>query len=319
MAPIDLADIRFIGQDLARPECVLTKANGDIFASDKRGGILWIKPSGEQTLIGGAPTLPNGPILPNGIALLRDGSFLVSSLNDQGGVWRITRDSRTESYVTEIDGVPLGPVNFVWLDAEERVWMCISTIRKGENVYNKDIRDGFIAVKDSRGTRVVADDLCFTNECRIDPSGQWLYVNETFGQRVTRFRVGANGDLGERGTLTEFGAGTFPDGMAIDAEGAIWVVGVIANRLIRVTPDGKQSLIIDDPDPRIDEFNALHLENRLNRPMLVATRGKTLRNISSIAFGGPDLKTAYFGCLGGDALATVQLPVAGLKPVHWTW
>jgi sugar lactone lactonase YvrE len=310
---ISIADIGFVGTGLVRPECVLATRAGDLYASDKRGGVLWIKPSGEQALMGGAP------ITPNGVAMLRDRSFLVSNLADNGGVWRVTRDGAAVPYVSEIDGVALGPVNFVWLDQLERVWMSVSTIRKGENVYNRDIRDGFIALKDSRGTRIVADDLCFTNECRIDPTGRFLYVNETFGQRVTRFRLSQAGDLTDRATLTEFGPGMFPDGMAVDAEGALWVVGVIANRLIRVTPDGGQTVNFDDPDPRLAELDALHRENRLTRPMLSATSGKVLRNISSIAFGGPDLKTAYLGCLGGDAIATFRSPVAGLPPVHWGW
>ena len=310
---IDLAAISFVGTGLVRPECVLATRAGDLYASDKRGGVMWINASGEKTLFGGAA------ITPNGVAMLRDRSFLVSNLADNGGVWRVRRDGVVEPFVTEIDDVPLGPVNFVWLDHIERVWMCISTVRKGEAVYNRDIRDGFIALKDERGTRIVADDLCFTNECRIDPTGTYLYVNETFGQRVTRFRISDTGALSERATVTEFGPGTFPDGMALDAEGALWVVGVIANRLIRVTPDGKQTLVIDDPDRRLDEFDALHRENRLTRPMLSATRGTVLQNISSIAFGGPDMRTAYLGCLNGDRIATFRAPVAGFPPVHWDW
>ena len=311
--PIDIADLRFVGSDLARPECVLATRAGDLYCSDRRGGVTRIAPDGAQTLFGDAP------ITPNGVAMLRDRSFLVSNLADSGGVWRVTRKGTVEPFVTEIDGVALGPVNFVWLDDRERVWLCVSTTRKGEAVYNKDIRDGFVAVKDSRGTRVVAQDLCFTNECRIDPSGRYLYVNETFGQRVTRFRVSDMADLTDRATLTEFGPGMFPDGMAIDSEGALWVVGVIANRLIRVMFGGKQTVMLDDPDPRLMEFDALHRANKLTRPMLSATRGKVLGNISSIAFGGADLKIAYLGCLNGDRLATFRSPVAGLPPVHWDW
>jgi hypothetical protein len=44
-----------------------------------------------------------------------------------------------------------------------------------------------------------------------------------------------------------------------------------------------------------------------------------LKNISSIAFGGPDLRTAYLGCLLGDALATFRSPVAGAPPAHWNY
>ena len=43
-----------------------------------------------------------------------------------------------------------------------------------------------------------------------------------------------------------------------------------------------------------------------------------LRNISSIAFAGADRRTAVLGCLLGDRLATVRLPVAGVAPMHWS-
>ena len=50
--------------------------------------------------------------------------------------------------------------------------------------------DGSIGLADARGARIVADGLAFTNECHLSPGGDWLYVNETYGPRLTRFRVG---------------------------------------------------------------------------------------------------------------------------------
>ena len=44
---------------------------------------------------------------------------------------------------------------------------------------------------------------------------------------------------------------------------------------------------------------------------------RTLRNIASVTFGGPDLKTGYLGSLFGDSLFTFQSPVAGAVPPHW--
>jgi hypothetical protein len=44
---------------------------------------------------------------------------------------------------------------------------------------------------------------------------------------------------------------------------------------------------------------------------------RSLRNISSIAFAGTDRRTAVLGCLLGDRLATLRLPVAGVAPTHW--
>ncbi len=52
-------------------------------------------------------------------------------------------------------------------------------------------------------------------------------------------------------------------------------------------------------------------------PYLDAIRSRRLKNLSSLAFGGPDLRTAYLGCLLGDSLATFRAPVAGLPPSHW--
>ena len=50
------------------------------------------------------------------------------------------------------------------------------------------------------------------------------------------------------------------------------------------------------------------------RPNGIALR---LKNISSLAFGGPDLRTAYLGCLLGDSLMSFRSPVAGQPPTHW--
>jgi hypothetical protein len=48
-------------------------------------------------------------------------------------------------------------------------------------------------------------------------------------------------------------------------------------------------------------------------------KSKQLRNISSLAFGGPDLRTGYLGCLLGESVATLRMPVAGHPPIHWNY
>ena len=44
---------------------------------------------------------------------------------------------------------------------------------------------------------------------------------------------------------------------------------------------------------------------------------RRLRNISSLAFGGPDRRTGHLGSLAGESLARLAMPVAGYKPAHW--
>jgi hypothetical protein len=57
----------------------------------------------------------------------------------------------------------------------------------------------------------------------------------------------------------------------------------------------------------------------MGRPHLDQVVSRRLRNISSLAFGGADLRTGYLGCLLGDSIATFRSPVAGFPPAHWTW
>lgn len=49
-----------------------------------------------------------------------------------------------------------------------------------------------------------------------------------------------------------------------------------------------------------------------------AAADRKLENISSLAFGGPDLKTVHLGCLSGESLDTFQSAIAELPPCHWT-
>src|ERR1700722_9523555 len=75
---VDPTTIRTIGRDLSRPECVLAEPDGSIWTADGRGGVMHIRPDGNQQLItsvvdgnsGGGPnpgrglvdgSLPNGP------------------------------------------------------------------------------------------------------------------------------------------------------------------------------------------------------------------------------------------------------------------
>ena len=304
-----------IGRDLARPECVLACASGRLYASDKRGGIAVIEPNGAQRRIGDAPAL-----VPNGIALGRDGSFLVANMGADGGVWRIDRDGQARPWLTEVDGVPLPKVNFVAVDARDRAWVCVSSRDTGD-AYPLHDPTGFIALVEGGRARIVADGLHYTNECRIDADGRWMYVNETFGRRTSRFALRDDGELSDRAVVAEFtGDGDFPDGLALDAEGGLWVVCVGSNRIYRVTPGGEVDAVIDDGVAETTRaLEHAFRSGSLTRPMLSSAVGRRLHNATSIAFAGADLRTAVLGCLKGGSLATFRAPVAGLAPVHWHW
>jgi len=278
---------------------------------------MHIAMGGAQELIG------SGNLIPNGFAMLRDRSFLVVNNSADGGIWRISGKSssaQTEPFLMEVDGRQLVGVNFVLLDNLERLWITITSFLAFSGPIDRRSRDGYIVVVEKGDARVVADGLCWTNECRLHPDGQTLYVIETFGRRLLTYHVGKNGDLSNKKTLVEFEDGDFPDGLTFDTEGAVWVTSVFSNRLIRLTPDLQRQLLIEDADESLAEFETAFQDNVLDRSILHKSKGgNRLWNISSVAFGGPDLRTVYLGCLGGKTIQTFQSPVSGVAPSHWNW
>jgi sugar lactone lactonase YvrE len=320
LPPFSLSDVIRVGAGLVRPECVLATAAGDLYCADWRGGVAHLRPDGSQRLYAGR--LPDGGELrPNGIALLADGSFLLAQLGaEHGGVYRLGRDGHVEPWLLEVAGHPLPPTNFVMQDFAGRTWVTVSTRRVPRSLgYRREGGDGFIVCVQPDGRAViVAEGLGYPNEVAIHPDGHWLYVNETFGRRLSRFALRADGSLGSKQVVAEFGPGTFPDGLAFDEEGHAWVVSIVSNRLIRVAPDGAQTLWLENADcAHVAWVEAAFEAGRMERAHLDANPSRGLRNISSIAFSGADRRTAVLGCLLGEQLTTLRLPVAGVAPPHW--
>ena len=317
-----LADVRFIGQDLHRPECVLATRRGTLYVSD-REGYATIVPDGTVTRV----RARNAPehFLPNGIALLRDGSVLIADLGLGGGVWRLRPDGELTPWLLEVDGMRLHPTNFVGQDQAGRIWVTVSTrLVPREQAMFRGYGDGYIILVDERGARIVADGIGFTNEAIPDPAGHFLYVNETQGRRISRLpilRDGPAGDrLGARETVCEFEEGIWPDGMAHDAEGGVWVVSVVSNRVLRIdTATGRGELFLEDADTAnvAQAEAAWRSGDPMPRALLDIGGKRTLGNASSLGFGGPDLRTLYIGTLMGTRVGMVDAPVRGAEPVQW--
>lgn len=314
---IDPESLTFTGSGLRRPECVLTTARGNIYTADWRGGVSCIRQDGSVEIIVAGNS--DVDLKPNGIALCRDGSFLLANIGEAGGLYRLLRDGKLTAELNDVDGIQLPPSNYVMIDSMDRTWLTVSTRRRPRaRGYRPDVADGFIVLLDAGGAKIVADDLGYTNEVQLDASGNWLYVNETFARKLSRYRVQADGTLRDKETVAEFGVGTYPDGLTFDAEGGIWITSIISNRVIRISPNGDQRVVLEDADPaHVMMVEKAFQTGNMDRPHLDIIKSRFLRNISSLAFGGPDLRTVYLGCLLGDSLATFRSPVAGRPPVHW--
>jgi sugar lactone lactonase YvrE len=315
---IRLDSLTFLGDGLQRPECVLATASGDLFVSDQRGVVMIGKDGSTRPIVAKDP--PPG-FMPNGMALLPDRAFLVANLGPTGGVYHLSQSGVLTPHLLEVDGKPLPPTNFVGIDGHGRTWITVSTRRIPRTLAARPgSGDGFIVLLDSSGARIVADGIGYTNEAILDASGEWLYVNETYGRCLSRYRVRGDSSLGPKEVVCAFGPGVFPDGLAHDAEGFVWIVSVVSNRIIRVNPaDGTAETILDDSDPaEMTAMEAGYQAGTLDSEARSAMGARrTLANVASIGFGGSDLHSVYLGSLAGRRIASFRSPVAGMRPPHW--
>lgn len=318
---VDIAEVKRLGNGLVRPESVLTHRSGLLFCSDWQGagGVAVILPDGRVRRIAIAD--PGLALRPNGIALEDGGSFVLAHLGaETGGAYRLFPDGSVETLIEDVEGQALPPANFPLRDARGRLWLTVST-RKTPRAddYRAGASSGFIVMQDASGARIVADGLGYTNEMAFSADGRSLFVNETFARRLSRFEVSADGSLTGRQTLWRFGPGDYPDGLVLDAAGGLWVTSIVSNRVIRIEPDGSGSqVILEDSDAQhLAWTEAAYRSDTMGRPHLDGQPAAVLRNISSLAFGGPDLGQAYLGCLLGDSVFQFDTQVRGLKPLHY--
>lgn len=293
-------DLERVGVDLHRPECVLAHHSGDVFVSDWRGGVTRIGADGTQnTWLAQAAGIE---LRPNGIALTPDGSFLLANLGDSGGVWRLRRNGAIAPFLTEVEGLTLPPANFVVVDRHQRTWISVSTRQVPRQLaWRPNVADGFIVLVDGGGARIVADGLHYTNEIRLDPTGSWLYVVETFGRRLTRFRVRSDGSLRERQTVVTLGPGCFPDGFAFGPRGAIWITSLVSNRLLRFESGSARTFLEDANAEYVDAVERAFAAGRMGAEHLGPIPGTTLQQLTSVALmnGG---RWAYLGSLHARCL-----------------
>jgi sugar lactone lactonase YvrE len=334
---VDRAAIRTVGHDLQRPECILAERDGTLWAADARGGVMRIAPDGTQQFVGqrvddrfataAADTADafeakfTQGTLPNGLAFAADGSLLIANFGTDC-LELMTRDGRTRTLYDRIDGQPIGKVNFVLRDSRNRLWLTVSTrVNPWTKAASTRVRDGYVAVVDEHGLRVVADGFHFTNEVRLDAAEQWLYVVETTGPHVTRLRLDERADgvrLVDREVFGPSHLGGYPDGIAFDAHGNLWCTLVMVDKLVALTPQGDLRVLLDDGDPAASRNLLAKMDaGEVTADDMARARGTVAPWMASITFGGPDLRTVYVGSLLGTTIPTFRSPVPGLPMVHW--
>jgi sugar lactone lactonase YvrE len=95
-----------------------------------------------------------------------------------------------------------------------------------------------VLVTPGGAARVVDADLAGPNGTVITPDGRTLIVAESMANRLTAFDVAPDGSLGGKRIWAEI-EGLSPDGICLDADGAVWVASPMLGEVLRVREGGR--------------------------------------------------------------------------------
>jgi sugar lactone lactonase YvrE len=167
------------------------------------------------------------------IDFLPDGRLLVVDSARR----RVLRRESGGSMVVHADLAPLAdkPWNDIVVDAAGNAY--VNTM--GFECPGGEPAPGSVAlVTPSGSVRLVAGDLAFPNGMAITPDGATLIVAESYGNRLTAYDIGPDGDLTGRRTWAVTGD-DHPDGICVDADGAVWYADVGNRRCVRIREGGE--------------------------------------------------------------------------------
>jgi len=166
--------------------------------------------------------------------------------------------------------------------------------------------------------RIVADDVHFSNECKLDANEEYLYVVQTCGRNIARYKIGSDGSLSNKEIYGPSDHGRLIDGIAFDAYGNLWGTHVMNDGIFAIKPDGDLHIIFDDSSPEeVKKLDDAFQAEQVDADLLLSMGGEIATWCASVTFGGPDLKTVYVGSLRATNIPYFTSPVAGLPMVHW--
>ncbi|MGW4135093.1 SMP-30/gluconolactonase/LRE family protein [Amycolatopsis japonica] len=182
------------------------------------GEILAVTPGGESEVVANVPSA-----MPLTFDWLPDGRLLIA---DGPNARLLNADL---SRYTDLSGIA-ALWNEVAVDGRGNAFV------NGTNDFQSP---GVIAVVTPDGeVRQVADGILFGNGMVVTPDGGTLIVAESYGNRLTAFDIAEDGSLSGRRVWAELG-GDHPDGICLDAEGAVWYADVASKHCVRVREGGE--------------------------------------------------------------------------------
>lgn len=183
---------------------------------------------------GGTEVVAEVPGQPSGLGWRPDGTMLVVSMTDRRLL--AVRDGTTDE-VADLSELAPFHCNDMVVDAHGNAYVG----NFGFDLHDPDADQRtttLVLVTPEGDARVVADELFFPNGCVITPDGRTLVVGESFTGHLTAFTIAEDGSLHDRREWARV-RGAVPDGICLDAEGAIWLASPISHQVLRVAEGGE--------------------------------------------------------------------------------
>jgi sugar lactone lactonase YvrE len=200
-------------------------------------GRLWVSDWGANEVIavdpaGGSAVVAQVSSFPMCIDHLPDGRLLIVSSADR----RLLRQELDGSLSAHAELAPLDehPWNDIVVDGRGNAY--VNNI--GFDFPGGEFAPGIVALVTPDGVvRRVAEGLAFPNGMAVQPDNATLIVAESYGQQLTAFDIAGDGSLSGQRTWAE--VADHPDGICLDAEGAVWYADVGTKRCVRVREGGE--------------------------------------------------------------------------------
>lgn len=205
------------------------------------------------------------------------GGGLVCALED--GLYRFVESDGSFVPLLKVEAdLPGNRFNDGHVDAAGRLWF-------GSMDDAEDQASGALYRFDGSEVRRMEGGYVITNGPAISPDGRTLYHTDTLARRIHAFDLAADGGLSGKRLFAELEGGAYPDGMAVDVEGHLWVATFGGWRIDRFDRQGSKVGEVRFP----------------------------CANVTKLAFGGDDLRTVY-ATTARKGLSAAQLekqPLAG--------
>lgn len=173
------------------------------------------------------------PGRPAGMGFMPDGRQLLATALGRELLW--VKPEGGLAQAADLAPLTRRLLNDMVVDGQGRAWVGDTGFLFGSD---EPPRPGaLLCFHPDRGARVAADNIGFPNGIAITPDGGTLYLAETTANRITAFDIRADGTLANRRIHAELEAS--PDGLCLDAEGALWVPLLFHKQFHRIAAGGR--------------------------------------------------------------------------------